>query len=103
MTQSNFEKNGGTYTQIGDYLIPDLTLPPEEQNIHIGVYGMRRSSHEILRHLYPLDILYIIYNALHTSCFFTENSSNPTPAKTYCKIRCFLIYNNFGIVTAICL
>ena len=40
MTQSNFEKNGGTYTQIGNYLIPDLTLPPEEQNIHIGVWGM---------------------------------------------------------------
>ena len=39
MTQSNFEKNGGTYTQVGDYLIPDLTLPPEEQNIHIGVWG----------------------------------------------------------------
>ena len=41
MTQSNFEKNGGTYTKVGDYLIPDLTLPPEEQNIHIGVWGMR--------------------------------------------------------------
>ena len=41
MTQSNFEKNGGTYTQIGDYLIPDLVLPPEEQNIHLSVWGMR--------------------------------------------------------------
>ena len=41
MAQSNFEKNGGTYTQVGDYLIPDLTLPPEEQNIHLGVWGMR--------------------------------------------------------------
>ena len=39
MTQSNFEKNGGTYTKVGDYLIPDLTLPPEEQIIHIGVWG----------------------------------------------------------------
>ena len=45
MTQSNFEKNGGTYTQIGDYLIPDLTLPPEEQNVHIGVYGMRHKRY----------------------------------------------------------
>lgn len=41
MTQSNFEKNGGTYTQVGDYLIPDLVLPSEEQNIHLGVWGMR--------------------------------------------------------------
>ena len=45
MTQSNFEKNGGTYTQIGDYLIPNLTLPPEEQNVHIGVYGMRHKHY----------------------------------------------------------
>ena len=45
MTQSNFEKNGGTYTQVGDYLIPDLTIPPEEQNIHIGVWGMRHKRY----------------------------------------------------------
>lgn len=47
MTQSNFEKNGGTYTQVGDYLIPDLTLPPEEQDIHIGVWGMRHKRYLI--------------------------------------------------------
>ncbi len=45
MTQSNFEKNGGTYTKVGDYFIPDLTLPPEEQNIHIGVWGMRHKRY----------------------------------------------------------
>lgn len=45
MTKSNFEKNGGTYTKVGDYLIPDLTLPPEEQNIHIGVWGIRHKRY----------------------------------------------------------
>ena len=45
MTQSNFEKNGGTYTKVGDYLIPDLTLPPEEQNVHLGVFGMRHKRY----------------------------------------------------------
>ena len=45
MTQSNFEKNGETYTQVGDYLIPDLTLPPEEQNIHLGIWGMRHKRY----------------------------------------------------------
>ena len=39
MTQSNFEKNGGTYTQVGDYLIPDLTFPPEDQDICLGKWG----------------------------------------------------------------
>ena len=45
MTQSNFEKNGGTYTNVGDYLIPDLTLPPEEQNVNLGVFGMRHKRY----------------------------------------------------------
>ena len=44
MTESNFEKNGGTYTQVGNYLIPDLVLPPEEQHIHLGVWGGRVSG-----------------------------------------------------------
>ena len=45
MTQSNFEKNRGTYTQVGDYFIPDLALPPEEQSIHLGVWGMRHKRY----------------------------------------------------------
>lgn len=31
---------GGTYTQVGDYLLPDLKLPEEEQQ-PIGVWGRR--------------------------------------------------------------
>ena len=31
---------GGTYTQVGDYLLPDLKLPEEEQQ-PIGVWGQR--------------------------------------------------------------
>ena len=31
---------GGTYTQVGDYLLPDLKLPQEEQQ-PIGVWGQR--------------------------------------------------------------
>ena len=31
---------GGTYTQVGDYLLPDLELPQEEQP-PIGVWGQR--------------------------------------------------------------
>ena len=45
MTQSNFEKNGGTYTEVGGYFIPDLILPPEDQDIHIGVWGMRHKRY----------------------------------------------------------
>lgn len=31
---------GGTYTRVGDYLLPDLKLPEEEQQ-PIGVWGQR--------------------------------------------------------------
>lgn len=38
--KSSFEKNGGTYRQVGDFKIPNLTLPPEEANIKLGKWGM---------------------------------------------------------------
>lgn len=41
MAKSLFEEMGGTYTQVGDYLLPDLKLPEESQR-PIGVWGERR-------------------------------------------------------------
>ena len=29
-----------TYRQVNDYMIPNLTLPPEESAIHLGKWGM---------------------------------------------------------------
>jgi len=40
MAKTIFEKMGGTYTRVGDYLLPDLELPQEEQQ-PIGVWGQR--------------------------------------------------------------
>ena len=40
MEKSLFEQMGGTYTQVGDYLIPNLSLPKQENN-PIGVWGQR--------------------------------------------------------------
>ena len=42
MTETLFEKFGGTYTQTGDYLLPDLSLPPEKDDRPIGIWGQRR-------------------------------------------------------------
>lgn len=39
--KSIFEQSGGTYTMQGDYCLPDLTLPAEEER-PIGVWGQRR-------------------------------------------------------------
>ena len=38
--KSSFKQNGGTYRQVGDFKIPNLTLPHEESNITLGKWGM---------------------------------------------------------------
>ena len=39
------KSNNITYRQVGDYLIPNLTLPPEEANIRLGKQGERVPGH----------------------------------------------------------
>lgn len=53
MTKTIFEQMSGTYTQVGDYLLPDLSLPAEEKEANIGVWAMRhkrylRENHRVL-------------------------------------------------------
>jgi len=50
--KSLFEKSGGTYTMQGDYRLPNLTLPAEDER-PIGVWGQRRmrylkQNHKVL-------------------------------------------------------
>ncbi|MEE1314320.1 MAG: TnpV protein [Faecalimonas sp.] len=40
MEKSLFEQNGGTYRQVGDYLLPNITVP-EEETVHIGIWRQR--------------------------------------------------------------
>ena len=44
MANTIFEKQGGTYTQVGDYMLPDL-LPAEEETNNIGVWAMRHKRY----------------------------------------------------------
>ena len=44
MAKTIFEEMGGTYTQVGDYLLPDLKLP-EEEHLPIGVWGQRHQRY----------------------------------------------------------
>ena len=39
-----FENLGGTYTQTGEYMLPNLTLPDENQR-QIGVWGTRHKRY----------------------------------------------------------
>lgn len=49
-----------TYTQQGDYLLPDLKLP-EQPKVEIGIWGKRHLKH--IKHRHP-----ILYTNLLTSC-----------------------------------
>ena len=42
--KSFFERNGGTYRQVGDYLLPNLTIDESEQQ-PIGKYGRMRKRY----------------------------------------------------------
>ena len=44
MANTIFEKQGGTYTQVGDYMLPDL-LPAEEETNNIGVWAIRHKRY----------------------------------------------------------
>lgn len=45
MTNTIFEKQGGTYTQVGDYMLPDLLPAEEEKETNIGVWTMRHKRY----------------------------------------------------------
>jgi len=42
--KSFFERDGGTYRQVGDYLLPNLTIDESEQQA-IGKYGRMRKRY----------------------------------------------------------
>lgn len=55
MTDTLFEQLGGTYTQVGDYLLPDLSLPAEKETDNIGVWALRhkrylKQHHKVLHY-----------------------------------------------------
>ena len=45
MASKIFEQTGGTYTQVGDYMLPDLLPAEEEQEVNIGVWAMRHKRY----------------------------------------------------------
>ena len=73
--KTNFENIGGSYSQQGDYLLPTLTLPDENQR-QISVWAMRhrrylKSSHRVL--YYNLLTSGKLYNYLADVEFQAEN------------------------------
>lgn len=55
MANTIFEQTGGTYTQVGDYMLPDLLPAEEEKEANIGVWAMRhkrslKANHKVRYH-----------------------------------------------------
>lgn len=53
MANTIFEKQGGTYTQVGDYMLPDLLPAEEEKEANIGIWAMQykrylKQHHKVL-------------------------------------------------------
>ena len=42
MKKSTFEQMGGTYRQVGDYFLPNLTVP---ESAPVGIWGQRRKRY----------------------------------------------------------
>ena len=42
--KSYFEENGGTYTKVGEYLLPNLVMDPQPEG-EIGIWGWRRKRY----------------------------------------------------------
>ena len=44
MNKSSFEQNSGTYRTVGDYRIPNITLPAEASK-PLGIWGLKRKDY----------------------------------------------------------
>ena len=73
--KSLFEKSGGTYTLQGDYRLPNLTLPAEDER-PIGVWGQRRLNY--LKH--HRKVLY--YNLLTSGKLHSHLADTEEQAQT---------------------
>ena len=68
--------NGNTisYRRVGDYNIPNLTLPPEEANIRLGKWGMLHKDY-LEKHNRVLFNLLLTQGKLYQHCAEVEKQA----------------------------
>lgn len=71
--KSLFEQSGGTYTLQGDYRLPNLTVPAEEER-PIGVWGQRRLNY-LKHHRKVLYFNLLTSGKLHSHLADTEEQA----------------------------
>ncbi len=62
------------YRQVGDYLIPNLIIPPEEVNVTLGKWGMMHKSY-LEKHKTALFNTLFIQGKLYQHCAQIENQA----------------------------
>lgn len=63
-----------TYRQVGDYLIPNLKLPPEEANIRLGKWGMLHKDY-LLKNKKVLFTTLLTQGKLYQHCAEVEKQA----------------------------
>ena len=74
MTDTLFEQLGGTDTQTGDYLLPDLSLPAEKEPGNIGVWALRHKRY-LKQHHKVLYYNLLTSGKLHSHLADTEEQA----------------------------
>ena len=68
-------KNSISYRNVGDYLIPNLILPPEEANVSLGKWGMMYKTY-LEKHKKVLFNSLLIKGKLYQHCAEVEKQAN---------------------------
>lgn len=63
-----------TYRQVGDYLIPNLIIPPEEANVKLGKWGMLHKTY-LEKHKKVLFSTLLMQGKLYQHCAEIENQA----------------------------
>ena len=63
-----------TYRQVSDYMIPNLTLPPEESNITLGKWGMLHKDY-LFKHNKVLFTTLLTQGRLYQYCAKVEKQA----------------------------
>ncbi len=67
-------KNSISYRRVGDYLIPNLILSPEEANITLGKWGILHKDY-LLKHKKVLFTTLLTQGKLYQHCAEVENQA----------------------------
>ena len=72
--KSSFEQNGGTYRQVGEFKIPNLTLSPEEATIKLGKWGTLHKEY-LEKHNRVFFNVLLTQGKLYQHCADVENQA----------------------------